>query len=210
MVKRDLCFIFALFFCMAVFAGMYYFLKSRRKEKAVRIIGAISAIAAVLVFLFLAVFSRSPHESKTELIPFWSYRTGVGKYFALDVLMQIVENICVFIPIGFLLPFLFGKRENAKNVLLLCFLLSLFAEVSQRVFSLGVCETDDLINNTLGAIVGYGLYRSMSAAEFQNGLFEVLDNRRFIRGLLPPFAVYEMMVLSFVLRQLFFLLSMSR
>ena len=204
MVKRDLIFIILLFLCIAVFSKIYYILTERKKEKAVRLLGSFGACFCVFVFLFLAVFSRQPYEVEAELTPFWSYRASLSISYALDVLMQIIENIGIFIPIGFLVPFWFGKKASAKIILPLCFLFSLFAEVSQYVFSLGVCETDDLINNTLGSAVGYGLYCSMTSAIVENGCFEVRNNRRFLCGLLPLFLTYEMMVLIFVLRQAIF------
>lgn len=204
MVKRDLLLIFVLFFCIAVFAAIYYRLIERKKEKAARLFGSLAAGAGVFVFVFLAVLSRSPHEVKTQLVPFWSYRASLSVIYALDVLMQIIENIGIFVPIGFLVPFWFEKKANARNVVMFCFLLSLFAEVSQYVFSLGICETDDLINNTLGGAVGYGLYCSMTAAESKNGRLDIKNSHRFLCGLLPLFAVYEMLVLLFVLRKVIF------
>ena len=204
MVKRDLLLIFVLFFCIAVFAAIYYRLIERKKEKTARLLGSFAAGAGVFAFVFLAVLSRSQHDVETQLVPFWSYRASLSVSYALDVLMQIIENIGIFVPIGFLVPFWFEKKANARNVVMFCFLLSLFAEVSQYVFSLGICETDDLINNTLGGAVGYGLYCSMTAAESKNGRLDVKNSHRFLCGLLPLFAVYEMLVLLFVLRKVIF------
>lgn len=200
MVLRDLLFLLLLFLGLALFAALYYVLKYKGKEKLLRFIGAFCGGGFCALFLYLAVFSRSPYDAQTELMPFWSYRASVSKYYALDVFMQILENIAIFIPIGFFLPFTFGKRE--RGVLPFAFLLSLFAEVCQYVFSLGVCETDDIINNTLGAAVGFGLYRAMTAAEIKDGCFNIAKPRRFLTGLLPLFTVYEITVLLLVLREL--------
>ncbi|MDO4380829.1 MAG: VanZ family protein, partial [Clostridia bacterium] len=134
-------------------------------------------------------------------VPFWSYVASVKYYYALDVFMQILENIGIFVPIGFLLPFLFGKKGGAKTVILTAFFLSLFAEICQLVFSLGVCETDDLFNNTLGAVVGYGFYRSMTACKIKGKRLCVTDEKRFLKGFLPFLSVYEIMVLMLVLRE---------
>jgi len=202
MVKRDLLLLLFLFLCISVFAFVYYLLKERKKEKLIRLFGAFGAVASCGFFLYLAVFARSAHDVGTELIPFWSYKASVSQYYALDVFFQIIENIGIFVPIGFLLPFLFGKKSSAKTVIPTAFLLSLFAEVSQLVFSLGVCETDDLINNTLGAVVGYGLYLSMTAAKINQKRFEIENEKRFLKGLIPLFAVYEVFVFLLVLREI--------
>lgn len=200
MVLRDLLFLLLLFLGLAMFAALYYVLKYQGKEKPLAFIGALCGIGFCALFLYLAVLSRSPHAARAELTPFWSYRASVSKYYALDVLMQIIENIAIFVPVGFFLPFTFGKRE--RGVLPFALLLSLFAEGFQYAFSLGVCETDDIINNTLGAAIGFGLYRSMTAAEIKGGCFNIAKPRRFLTGLLPLFAIYEITVLLLVLREL--------
>ncbi len=201
MVKRDFLFLLLLFFCLVVFSALYYFLTYRKKEKLIKTIGACCAAVSCAVFLYLAVFSRSPHETGTELVPFWSYVSGVRYYYALDVFLQVIENIAIFVPIGFLLPFLFGKRANAKSVVGFAFLLSAFAEACQLLFSLGVFETDDLFNNTLGAVVGYGLYCSVTAAKIGGESF-VKDEKRFLKGLIPLVSVYELFVFLLVLREI--------
>ena len=201
MVWRDCLFLLALFACVALFSVVYYFLKSKRRERLLRVFGAVLAVISCALFLYLAVFKRTPHETGTQLLPFWSYVASVKYYYALDVFMQILENIGIFVPIGFLLPFLFGKRESAKTVILTAFFLSLFAEICQLVFSLGVCETDDLFNNTLGAVVGYGFYSSMASCEFKEKGLCVTDEKRFLKGFLPFLSVYEIMVLVLALRE---------
>ncbi len=63
-----------------------------------------------------------------------------------------VGNIVWFIPLGLYLT-LFRARTVGRAVL--CgFLLSLFIEVMQFVLGTGITETDDLLLNTLGALLG--------------------------------------------------------
>jgi glycopeptide antibiotics resistance protein len=68
-------------------------------------------------------------------------------------------NIAWFVPFGFLLPFLTGRPGKLPWMLLWSFLLSLVIELSQFVFGTGESELDDLILNTLGAAVGFLLYK---------------------------------------------------
>lgn len=70
-------------------------------------------------------------------------------------LYLFVGNLIWFMPLGFLLPILTKLR---RPVILLGFLLSLYIEVSQYIFGTGVSEVEDLILNTLGTALGYGLY----------------------------------------------------
>lgn len=67
-------------------------------------------------------------------------------------------NVLLFVPIGFLAGF--GLQGlTFKNILLLGGILSVFIELLQFIFKKGFCETDDVIHNVLGCLIGYGLLR---------------------------------------------------
>ena len=71
---------------------------------------------------------------------------------------QILYNILAFVPFGILLPML-GRRFQRLKIVLLCgFLLSGLIESAQFLFHLGWCDIDDVINNTAGAVIGYGIW----------------------------------------------------
>lgn len=70
----------------------------------------------------------------------------------------IVLNIMLFIPFGYLLPQIWYKADRLWKVALTGFLVSLFIEILQLVTRLGYADVDDLINNTLGAAIGSGLF----------------------------------------------------
>ena len=61
-------------------------------------------------------------------------------------------NIIWFVPFGFLLKKL--TRLTTAKIIFFGFLLSLFIEVMQFIFGMGVSEIDDLLLNTLGAAIG--------------------------------------------------------
>ena len=71
---------------------------------------------------------------------------------------QIMWNVCLFMPLGGLLPCVFSPlRKGAWKTVLICFLLSLCIEFLQ--FFIGrVADADDLICNTLGGVFGRALY----------------------------------------------------
>ena len=46
-----------------------------------------------------------------------------------------------------------------KRVLFLGGGLSVFIELLQLIFKKGFCETDDVIHNVLGCLIGYYIYR---------------------------------------------------
>ena len=69
-----------------------------------------------------------------------------------------VLNILLFLPLGFLLPFLWKRFESAKTIFLTGLLFSAGIEFLQ-IFTWRLTDVDDLITNSLGALLGYLLFR---------------------------------------------------
>ena len=64
-------------------------------------------------------------------------------------------NVLLFVPFSFLVPFIWPNR--AKYTVLSGFLFSLLIETSQ-LFNSRQTDIDDLLMNTLGALIGYLMY----------------------------------------------------
>lgn len=135
--------------------------KHRRK------IQMILFIAYTVFIIYYAVLSKEASDSRRlELRFMWAYRemlTGHPEWKE-DVGYNI-KNVLFFIPFGFLFPNIYTLRlpkllESRRwlTVLLSGALLSLFIELSQYIFCLGLCELDDVICNGLGALIGYWLF----------------------------------------------------
>jgi glycopeptide antibiotics resistance protein len=73
-------------------------------------------------------------------------------------LINFVGNIVMFIPIGILLPLLWKKYDRAWRTVGIGFLLSLIIEILQLP-QMRSSDVDDLWLNTLGACIGYVLYK---------------------------------------------------
>ena len=67
-------------------------------------------------------------------------------------------NIVIFIPIGLLLRASFPTVKWWELLLMGC-VLSLMIEFCQLTLHKGFCEFDDVMHNTLGCVMGYGLSR---------------------------------------------------
>lgn len=78
--------------------------------------------------------------------------------FQSEGAMTYVLNIIMFLPLGFLLPFLWKGYRNLKKTAAAGAGLSLAIEVCQ-LFNLRATDVDDLMMNTLGAVFGYLLWR---------------------------------------------------
>lgn len=79
-----------------------------------------------------------------------------------EAIINIIGNICLFIPTGILLPILFRQLDSFPKVLLAGAGLSLAIEIIQLLLPNSVTDIDDLILNTLGVVIGYGIYTLVS------------------------------------------------
>lgn len=68
--------------------------------------------------------------------------------------INIVGNIIMFMPVGFLLPLICTKVDSCKKVVIIGFCTSLLIESTQLFLTRGT-DIDDLILNTSGAVLGY-------------------------------------------------------
>ncbi len=84
------------------------------------------------------------------------------RFLTCSDMFQVLANIAMLVPLGFYLRYYF--RLSFKKTVLIGFCASLFFELTQLSGLYGIypqpyrfTEMDDLINNTLGAALGYGL-----------------------------------------------------
>jgi glycopeptide antibiotics resistance protein len=88
------------------------------------------------------------HSNQINLLPFSK---------GIDIVAYL-QNILLFVPFGFLLPFIWPNINKFRYVVLSGFSFSLLIELSQLLNNRST-DVDDLILNTLGAILGYLLFR---------------------------------------------------
>lgn len=115
-------------------------------------------LSFVLYFTLMPVITSLPFMFnhpyiKMNLVPFIDVLNGRG-----DFARQIVLNIVMTIPFGFLMP-LINRNTKITNIIIYTFILSLCIEVLQPLIN-GVRSSDitDIITNIIGGIIGYMLY----------------------------------------------------
>ena len=101
--------------------------------------------------------------------------------------INIVGNIALFVPFGFLFPFVSEKRNFKRSVnffvtLLVTVLFCILIEGIQLVSKVGVFDVDDIIMNTFGSVVGYGLYRIVRKPGRNAGRQAERHKNRIYRG----------------------------
>ena len=67
----------------------------------------------------------------------------------------VVENVLLFVPYGFLLPWVFERARGFLRTGFWGLLTSVCVEVLQLVTGRGYFQIDDILTNTLGALIGF-------------------------------------------------------
>ena len=75
-----------------------------------------------------------------------------------EVLLNLIGNTAMFIPLGIVWPAVFKKLNTHAKVIAAGIGVSLTIEILQLPFFGRSTDIDDLIINTLGFLMGYGIY----------------------------------------------------
>lgn len=146
-------------FVISVVALFFLYGKKTSWRKVVLLL----LVEYVILIYCSTVFIRLTIESNQHYItPFWSY----VRYFQGgrdDLIAEIIMNILVFLPVGFLLGCAF-KSFKCRHVLMFGLALSSSIETLQLFLNRGVAEVDDIINNTVGCLIGFSMYQLLLCA----------------------------------------------
>lgn len=145
--------------CIFLPCLIYQFFTLRRKNENI----FLSSMIWRWVFLFylylvidvtgigtLGDILSYPELIRSEEINLIPFQSGVG--------MLNILNIIMFTPLGFLLPLIWNQCRNLGTTVLLGFEFSLMIELLQ-LFNRRATDIDDLLMNTLGALVGFLIWK---------------------------------------------------
>ena len=144
----------------------------RRHRQWVRITGWILFLIYLALLVYLLFFAEEygrqyagGREYQYNLVPFaeirrfWVYRRQVGTMAAF---LNLGGNVLGFMPFGFLLPALSVRFRRFWAAVPLGFGMSLTVECIQLAARVGSFDVDDIIQNTLGVILGYLMFRLLN------------------------------------------------
>lgn len=123
-------------------------------KKPRRIFAITGLCLSLLLILSLTILKRNSNGSHdVSLIPFVSFTYAKTQP---EFYRTMYMNILLFIPLGLSMPFALPKKLKLKPLITIGtgFLLSVIVEACQYIFILGRCETDDVIMNTIGVLIG--------------------------------------------------------
>lgn len=90
---------------------------------------------------------------------FKTIRMYIDYSYKLNSFENLVGNVVVFIPFGFLFPYVIKWGKNFFVMLFHAFLFVLGIEVFQLFSAFGAFDVDDILLNCCGAVIGYLLYQ---------------------------------------------------
>lgn len=109
------------------------------------------------VTFFVTLLRSEPNEFAARQWNLQLFRAWREAYqrFTLQIWLNVLLNIALFVPLGFLLPLLAKPFRKWYAALGTGFGVSLLIELTQLFTGSGMCDVDDLFTNTLGAMLGW-------------------------------------------------------
>lgn len=123
----------------------------------------------IIVFKLQFSFSGLPAIRNINLIPFGESVIVNGKIS----FTELIKNVIVFIPFGILISVLRDKETFIKKIIPIV-LTSLLFEVLQFIFGIGASDITDVINNSLGGIIGIAIAFGISKI-FKNSWKKIIN-----------------------------------
>lgn len=150
---------------MLIFAAR---LKYRRRWVTGALLGEY-----VFLVLWSTVIRRIGRDGgELKLMPYWNFNELVLGKDPLDF-VEIGLNIVLFVPIGLLLAVICTHWKIWEIALIGCG-MSMVIEALQLVFRCGLCETNDVIHNTIGCVMGAWMAVCLLKGKRK---FEIDDNK---------------------------------
>ena len=98
----------------------------------------------------------------TKILPVWINLTPFVYLFDYpsmkDALLNLIGNTAMFIPLGIVWPVVFKKLDTHGKVIAAGVGVSLCIEILQLPFYGRATDIDDLILNSVGFLIGYGIW----------------------------------------------------
>ena len=155
-------------------------MKNNRQRNLTRILFAVYFLILVWILLFKMSFSLDElYKSRSiNLIPFMGSVVVNGRIY----INEIIDNILVFIPIGIYICMLKEDWSILRKISV-GFFISLGIEVLQFILAIGATDITDLLGNTLGGILGIGVFYLFSKL-FKNKTNKIINTLALIATIL--------------------------
>lgn len=127
---------------------------------------ALAVYGILMLWLLFAQRLAIKNEVGIQLQPFhtlskflWVLRNSANTMLRLQAWANLVGNVVMFVPLGFLFPWIWETWRVFWRHTLLMAAMILAVEATQVMTGLGYCDVDDLILNLPGTGLGFLLWK---------------------------------------------------
>jgi glycopeptide antibiotics resistance protein len=133
-----------------------------------RFVKVFIAFGYSLSLAYLVFFARRRRHLDERFLNLIPVRNTLKNFAILDTnstkdlynyYSNLAGNILLFVPLPFVISLLY-KAKNRKSILLIAVGVSVVIELIQYTFMIGVADIDDILLNTMGAVLGLILLRT--------------------------------------------------
>ena len=124
-----------------------------------KIAGLILVEYVFLIYCSTVIFRTAADGNGHNFRPFWSYEAienGRSELFAENLM-----NVIVFVPVGIMLGLLLRVKGSWLIALAAGMGKSVSIEAMQYFFHRGFAETDDVMHNTFGCVIGWFMIKGL-------------------------------------------------
>lgn len=185
---------------LAVGITVYVYVNSKGKYSGKQSFSFMKAILWALFGCYLTIVFYATNgrlgglgASGINLHIFRSWREAWNNH-SVTGWANVLLNIAMMIPYGIFVPVLFKRCKYWHSMLLTACITAFSIEFVQYLAGNGIFDIDDLLNNTLGSMMGYHAFRFITSI-FQKKLFPSIINLLFFLipflGIAGIFIAYE-------------------
>ncbi|GEM_PF-3294373 len=153
---------------LAGYCGLILLEWLREGKRRVDWIYVVALAGYAGIYVYLTFLVREPESmARLRLVPFYSLARllAPGETRTVQLFREILLNILLYVPMGSLLR---GCLRHTRHPHLYTFLAgfgaTILTEVMQYALRMGLAETDDVIHNCLGLIIGICGFEVAAAA----------------------------------------------
>lgn len=154
-----------------------YTLQQNKLLKFQKKVAIVSLILYTILLINVVLLSRNAMYLADEdfmtfakltinIVPFefvenfiYQYQLGIISTFIL--VREIIGNFVLLMPLSILLPIINKRFLQTKEMVITVCLVSITIELTQLFTRRGICNIDDLLLNTCGALLCYGVVKKV-------------------------------------------------
>lgn len=148
-------YIYGVLFTALLIASISILFLSNIKERKRFLVRFLLLVYICLVLCSTVLFRTTTEQRGVVITPFWSISAICGG--DTYIIPMTIMNMVTFVPIGLLLCEGY-KSWSFKRVISCGVLFSVTIEFLQYIFKKGCFELDDILHNTIGCLIGYGIF----------------------------------------------------